>query len=44
MFAKEIYRKLYFVADNAHEAMKYIINYIPVELDNKWFVVPEKEN
>lgn len=43
MFAKEIYRKLYYVADNAREAMDYIAAYTPVELDNKWFIVPEKE-
>jgi uncharacterized protein (TIGR00730 family) len=42
MFAKEIYRELYFVAKTAHEAMKFIANYNPVELDSKWFQVPEK--
>jgi len=42
MFAKEIYRELYFIAQNADEAMKYISNYTPVELDSKWFEVPEK--
>lgn len=42
MFAKEIYRELYFVAKNSKEAMDYAENYSPVELDSKWFVVPEK--
>ncbi len=43
LFAKEIYRKLYFIANNAQEALEYIKNYIPVVLDNKWFEVPEKK-
>ncbi|PIF06291.1 MAG: TIGR00730 family Rossman fold protein [Draconibacterium sp.] len=42
-FAKDIYRKLFHVADNSQEAMKYIDNYIPEVLDSKWFVVPEKQ-
>jgi len=42
MFAKEIYRELYFVAKNAEEAIQFIADYIPVELDSKWFQVPEK--
>jgi hypothetical protein len=42
MFAKEVYRELYFEAGNAAEAMKYILNYKPVVLDAKWFVVPER--
>lgn len=42
MFAKEVYRKLYFIAETAEDAMEYIKNYIPIELDSKWFVVPEK--
>ena len=41
-FAKDVYKKLYFVAQNADEAMDYILNYEEVELDSKWFVVPEK--
>ncbi|WP_167608345.1 TIGR00730 family Rossman fold protein [Maribellus sediminis] len=41
-FAKPIYRKLYFVAKDSEEAMNYIKNYEEVELDSKWFVVPEK--
>lgn len=41
-FAKDIYRDLYFVAKNAEEAIEYIINYKEVELDSKWFKVPEK--
>ncbi len=42
MFAKEIYRELYFVAANAQEAMEYITGYVPFELDSKWFQVPVK--
>lgn len=42
MFAKEIYRELYFVAENSDEAIKYLYSYVPVELDSKWFVVPKK--
>lgn len=41
-FAKQIYRELYFSAENAEEAMEYIVSYKPVELDSKWFVVPDK--
>jgi cytokinin riboside 5'-monophosphate phosphoribohydrolase len=41
-FAKEIYRELYFSAENAEVAMKYIADYKPIELDSKWFVVPNK--
>lgn len=41
-FAKESYRKLYFIADNAAEAMKYIQEYQPEEAVNKWFEVPAK--
>ncbi len=43
MFAKKNYRNLYFVANNSAEAMDYLKNYKPIELDNKWFVVPEKK-
>ena len=42
-FAKENYRKLYFIAENALEAMNYILNYQPVETINKWFEVPKRE-
>ena len=42
MFAKEIYRDLYFVAENSEEAIEYLNDYIPVELDSKWFKVPGK--
>ena len=41
-FAKEVYKKLYYVAVNAEEAMEHILNYTEVELDSKWFTVPEK--
>lgn len=43
MFAKKLYKELYFFAENALEAMEYIENYIPVELDSKWYVVPDKK-
>jgi len=42
-FAKDLYRNLYFVAKNSEEAMIYLKKYNPVELDTKWFKVPEKE-
>lgn len=42
MFAKDIYRELYFVAQNAEETMEYIANYVPIVLDSKWFQVPTK--
>ena len=41
LFAKDVYRKLYFIAETPEEAMKYIENYEEVELDSKWFKVPE---
>ena len=41
-FAKENYRKLYFIADNAAEAMDYLAGYQPEELVNKWFEVPKR--
>ncbi len=41
-FAKDLQRDLYFVANNSEEALKYLANYEPVELDAKWFKVPEK--
>ena len=43
LFAKELYKKLYYFADNANDAIKYIQTYKPVELDSKWFVVPDKK-
>lgn len=42
MFAKDIYRDLYHIAENSEEAMEYSLNYIPFELDSKWFQVPSK--
>lgn len=42
MFAKPVYRDLYYVAKNPAEALDYISTYSPVILDSKWFVVPEK--
>lgn len=41
-FAKESYRKLYFIAENAAEAMDYLMNYQPEEAVNKWFEVPKR--
>jgi hypothetical protein len=41
-FSKELYRKLYYVANKSIEAIEYIENYVPFELDSKWFIVPEK--
>ncbi|MDX1284514.1 MAG: TIGR00730 family Rossman fold protein [Draconibacterium sp.] len=41
-FAKEVYKNLYFNAENAEEAIDYLNNYEPMELDSKWFKVPEK--
>ncbi|WP_297086424.1 TIGR00730 family Rossman fold protein [uncultured Draconibacterium sp.] len=42
LFAKDIYRKLYYVAETPHEALNYITNYKAFELDTKWFKVPER--
>jgi hypothetical protein len=42
MFAKEVYRDLYFVAKNSAEALEYLMTYVPFELDTKWFQVPSK--
>jgi len=36
-FAKSDYRKLYSVARDAENAISYIENYRPVELESKWF-------
>lgn len=41
-FARENYRKLYFIAENSAEAMNYILNYRPEETVNKWFEVPSR--
>ncbi len=43
MFAKKIYRELYFVANDSGEALEFAANYVPVELDSKWFKVMEKK-
>ncbi len=40
-FAKENYRKLYYIAEDAEQAMNYIVNYKPEEAVNKWFDVPK---
>jgi hypothetical protein len=42
LFAKPVYRELYFVAKNPAEALDYIENYTPVILDTKWFKVLSK--
>jgi len=39
-FAHEEYRKLYFIADSAADAMKYIESYKPELLTTKWYNVP----
>lgn len=41
-FAKESYRRLYHIANNALNAMEYIKNYQPEETVNKWFEVPKR--
>jgi uncharacterized protein (TIGR00730 family) len=41
-FAKENYRKLYYIAQNAAEAMEYLKNYKPEETVDKWFEVPKR--
>lgn len=41
-FAKENYRKLYFVAGSAADAMDYLLKYVPEETVNKWFEVPTR--
>lgn len=41
-FAKENYRKLYFIAENAVEAMNHLMEYRPEETVNKWFEVPKR--
>lgn len=39
-FAKENYRKLYFIAKNSSEAMGYLMKYQPEKTVDKWFEVP----
>lgn len=41
-FAKENYRNLFFIAENAKEALNYILHYKPEETVNKWFEVPNR--
>lgn len=41
-FAKENYRRLYFIAENSAEAMDYIRTYQPEETVDKWFEVPKR--
>jgi cytokinin riboside 5'-monophosphate phosphoribohydrolase len=41
-FTKELYKELYFIADDSEQALAYINSYEPVVLDSKWFVVPFK--
>lgn len=42
-FAKDNYRKLYFIAENAAEAMNYILNYKSEVMVDKWFEVPKRK-
>jgi cytokinin riboside 5'-monophosphate phosphoribohydrolase len=41
-FAKENYRKMYYIAENAAAAMEYIETYEHQDLGTKWFNVPVK--
>ena len=41
-FAKENYRKLYFIAENAAIAMNYLLKYKPEPTVDKWFKVPKR--
>jgi len=41
-FAKENYRRLYFIANNPAEAIEYIKHYQPEEAVNKWYDVPKR--
>jgi len=41
-FAKENYRKLYFIAKNSSEAMGYLSKYQPEKTVDKWFEVPTR--
>jgi uncharacterized protein (TIGR00730 family) len=41
-FAKESYRMLYEIAENAADAYHKIINYSELSPENKWFLVPTK--
>ena len=41
-FAKESYRKLYFIAENAAEAINYLLKYTPEPTIDKWFEVPKR--
>jgi uncharacterized protein (TIGR00730 family) len=36
-FAKSDYKALYYVAQNAFEAIEYIKTYIPAQLESKWY-------
>ena len=42
MFARENYRKMYYVAQSSKEAMAYIEEYVHEDLGTKWFDVPSK--
>ncbi|NQU85311.1 MAG: TIGR00730 family Rossman fold protein [Mariniphaga sp.] len=41
-FAKEEYNQLYYITENAEDAIEYIQNYKHIEKFSKWFKVPEK--
>ncbi|MDD4143730.1 MAG: TIGR00730 family Rossman fold protein [Prolixibacteraceae bacterium] len=40
-FIKEEYRQLYYIAENAEQAIDYISAYEPFEPGSKWFKVPD---
>ncbi len=42
MFAKEIYKELFSIAETAEDTINYLVNYKAIELDKKWFVVPDR--
>lgn len=42
MFARENYRKMYYVANSAAEAFDYLNGYAHIDLGTKWFDVPSK--
>jgi len=43
IFAREEYKKMYYVAKDASDAMEYVKDYQPEELESKWFDVPGKK-
>jgi cytokinin riboside 5'-monophosphate phosphoribohydrolase len=43
-FSKPEYRELYHIATSPEDALRYIENYQPGEVINKWFRVPENQS